>query len=57
MDMVESIGKCSKKVAILLTPDMKKGYDLLLATRDEVGIQIDNVHMFAQVCPFWQSGC
>jgi hypothetical protein len=49
MDLVETVGKLNAKVPILLTPDMKRGMDLLVETRDEVGISTSNPHMFAQV--------
>lgn len=35
MDLVEVIGKQNRKVPILLTPAIRKGIDLLVATREE----------------------
>lgn len=46
--MVESTGKFSRKITILLTPGMRDAMDLLLKTRDAVGIWRYNKFFFAQ---------
>lgn len=52
MDLVEVIGKRNRKVPILLTPAIRKGIDLLVATREEVGISLNNPYVFAKVLRF-----
>ena len=47
--MVETKGKKGRKVPVLLTPDMKEAIDLLIATRDAVGISQENPYVFARV--------
>jgi len=47
--MVETVGKFNRKVVILMTPSMTRGMDLLLETREAVGIPSTNPFMFAQV--------
>ncbi|XP_054256906.1 uncharacterized protein LOC128981936 [Macrosteles quadrilineatus] len=44
---IETRGKRGKKVAILLTPELKKMMDILLHERTRVGVIADNKHFFA----------
>lgn len=46
--MVEVRGKRGRKVAIILTKDMKSAIDLLISTRESVGIPAKNIYVFAR---------
>lgn len=49
MDLVEVIGKQNRKVPVLLTPSARSGIDMLIATRDSVGVPEGNHYVFAKV--------
>lgn len=46
--MVEIKGKRGRKVAVILTPEMKKGIELLNSLRSAVGVQEENKYVFAR---------
>jgi len=46
--MVEIHGKRGRKVPVILTPEMINGIDLLIKTRETVGIAADNPYVFAR---------
>ena len=48
MDLVETVGKRGNKVPVLLTPEMKKAIDLLITTRNAVGVSKKNLYIFAR---------
>lgn len=41
-------GKRGRKVPVILTPDIKRGVDLIVQTRTSVGVAHDNLHLFAR---------
>ena len=47
--MVEIRGKRGRKVPVILTPEMIKGVDLLIKTREAVGIAVENPYVFARL--------
>lgn len=48
LDMVEIRGKRGRKVAVILTPDMKEAIDVLVEKRQRVGINNNNRYLFAR---------
>jgi len=50
MDLVEVIGKQSRKVPMLIPPDVKQALELLVSRRTDAGIPLDNPFVFAKVC-------
>jgi len=62
MDLVEVIGKQSRKVPMLIPPDVKQALELLVSRRTDAGIPLDNPFVFAKVCVtqiicFWYHAC
>ena len=49
MDLVEVIGKKNRKVPLLLPPIAKSAIQALVDTRDQAGIDPDNIYVFAKV--------
>ena len=47
MDMVHVLGKCKRRVPIIIPPDAKLAMELLTDTRDQAGIPEDNPYFFA----------
>lgn len=50
---IEVVGKRSRTVPILLTPEVEKWLNLLVSTREQVGVHPHNIFMFA--CPNYGS--
>ena len=46
--MVEIRSKWGRKVPVILTPEMINGIDLLIKTRETVGIAVENPYVFAR---------
>lgn len=46
--LFEVEGKRGRKVPVILTPDVKKGVDLIVKTRNSVGVYNENPHLFAR---------
>lgn len=46
---VEIVGKCNKLVPMIITPTLKKYIDLLVQSRETVGVLKDNIYVFARV--------
>ncbi len=49
MQLVHIVGKFNNQVAILLTNNMVNGLDVLVQTRQKVGISVSNIYLFAVV--------
>lgn len=47
LDLVQIRGKRGRTVPVILTKEIKEGIDLLLATRERVGINPKNIYVFA----------
>lgn len=48
LDLVQVIGKRGRKVPVILTKDVKMAIDVLIATREQVGVARDNKYLFAR---------
>ena len=48
MKLVQISGKRNRTVPVLLTPDVTKGIDCILSNREKVGVEKDNVFVFAR---------
>lgn len=48
LDMVEIRGKRGRRVAVILTPELRDGIDLLNQTRSAVCIPVENPYVFAR---------
>jgi len=58
LDMVQLPGKRNRKVPMLITEDVKRAMDVLVASRDAVGVPHDNPYFFASSHPvvIWTVG-